>query len=151
MFISKTAPTTVVFRGNFPYPTHAQRESRKVPLITSAVFRYASFSWSRGHFFVRAARAGDLMCVRARCTRTHHCISLGPQGPKLKIFKKRKKHPQVFTQGTSVPNFSRIEPFLGSLGCPKVLGHTYRQTDRQTDRQTLSDSSSTENEIMKIY
>ena len=52
----------------------------------------------------------------------------------------KKKHPQIFTQATSVQNFSQIEPFLKPPACPKVL----RQTDRYTDRQTLSDSSSTE-------
>jgi len=47
-----------------------------------------------------------------------------------------KKDPQVFIQGTSVPNFSHIQPFLGSVGCPKVF--------RQTDTQTYIYSSSTE-------
>jgi len=52
----------------------------------------------------------------------------------MKIKKKKKKHPQVFTRGTSVPNFSQIQPILGSAGCPKVFGQTDRRTDRQTDR-----------------
>ena len=30
------------------------------------------------------------------------------QGPKIKIFKKLKKHPQVITQETSIPNFRNI-------------------------------------------
>ena len=53
-----------------------------------------------------------------------------------------KKHPEIFTQETSVPNFSQNGPFLKPPGCPKVLGHT--RHDRQTDTQTLTDSSSTE-------
>ena len=48
-----------------------------------------------------------------------------PQAPKIKVFEKWKKSPQIFTQGTSVPNFSQIEPFLKPPGCPnKVLGQT---------------------------
>ena len=59
-------------------------------------------------------------------------------GPKNENFQKWKKHPQIFTQGTSVSNFSQIQPFLGSPGCPKVFGntHTDRHTDRQTDRHS---------------
>ena len=40
---------------------------------------------------------------------------------KIKIFKKWKKHPQVFTQGRSVQNFSQIRPFLKSPGCSNVF------------------------------
>jgi len=43
-----------------------------------------------------------------------------------------KKHPQVFTQGTSVPNFNQIQPFLGSIDWPKVFGRTDGRTDRQS-------------------
>jgi len=32
----------------------------------------------------------------------------------MKIFKNEK----IFTQGTSAPNFSQIQPFLGSPDCP---------------------------------
>ena len=60
------------------------------------------------------------------------------QSPKIKIFSKMKKIPQVFTQGTSVQNFSQIPPFLKSPG------------SGQTCIQTLSDSSSTEVEN-KMY
>ena len=51
-----------------------------------------------------------------------------------------KKTAQIFTQGTSVQNFSQIRPFLKSPGCPKVFG---------TDRQIFSGSSSTEAEKNK--
>ena len=44
-----------------------------------------------------------------------------------------------------MPNFSQIQQFLKSPACPKVLG----QTDRQIHRLTLSDSSSTEVEIIR--
>ena len=40
---------------------------------------------------------------------------------KIKILKNEKKHPQGFTQGASVQNFSKIEPFLKSPACPKVF------------------------------
>jgi len=50
----------------------------------------------------------------------------GPWGPKMKNFQKKKKQtnkktkkPRYNTQGTSVPEFSQIQPFLGSVGCPK--------------------------------
>ena len=49
---------------------------------------------------------------------------------KIKILKKWKKHPQGFTQGTSVQNFSQIGPFLKSPACPKVLRKTYKQIHR---------------------
>ena len=62
-----------------------------------------------------------------------------------------KNHPQIFIQGTSVPNFSQIEPFLKPPDCPKVLGQKDRQTDRQIHRQTLSDSSSTEVEKRLVH
>ena len=61
-----------------------------------------------------------------------------PQAPKIKIFEKWKKQPQIFTQGTSVQDFSQIRPFLKSPGCPKVFW------DKHTHRQKFSDSSSTE-------
>ena len=66
------------------------------------------------------------------------------QGPKMKFFRKGKKHPQVFTQGASVPNFSQIRPFLSSPGCLENF---------RTHRHTLSDSSSTEveNFYMLLY
>ena len=64
-------------------------------------------------------------------------------GPKNQIFQKMKKHPQIFIQGTSVQNFSKIGPFFKSLGGPKVFGHTHRET------QTFSDSCSTEVENIK--
>ena len=44
-----------------------------------------------------------------------------PQGPKMKIFKKMKKHPQVFTQRTSISNFKQIQSFLDSPGWPEGL------------------------------
>ena len=53
-----------------------------------------------------------------------------------------KKSPQIFTQGTSVQNFSQIQPFLNSLGCPIVFG---------THRQAFSDSSSTKVENFSIH
>ena len=37
-----------------------------------------------------------------------------PQAQKMKIFEKWKTHPQGFTQGESVQNFSQIRPFSGS-------------------------------------
>ena len=45
-----------------------------------------------------------------------------------------KKQPQVFTQGTSVPNFSQIRPFLKSPDCPKVLASFWRKTRPQAPK-----------------
>ena len=45
-----------------------------------------------------------------------------------------KKHPQIFTQGTSVQNFSQIRPFLKSPGCPKVLASFWRKTRPQAPK-----------------
>jgi len=58
----------------------------------------------------------------------------------MKIFKKKKKtkkkHPQIFTQGTSAPNFRLPQSFMCT----------------HTDRQTLSDSSSNEQfRVKKIW
>ena len=40
-----------------------------------------------------------------------------------------KKHTQVFAQGKRVKNFSQLQLFLKSPGCPKVSGQTDRHTD----------------------
>ena len=47
------------------------------------------------------------------------------QGPKIKIFKKLKKHPQVITQETSIPNFRTSDNFWDLQAAPKfsvILG-----------------------------
>ena len=63
-------------------------------------------------------------------------------GPKnLNFQKKRKTHPQGFTQSISVSNFKQIWPFLPSLEYPKTW-----YTDTQT--HTLSGSSSTKLRIV---
>jgi len=41
---------------------------------------------------------------------------------KMKKKERKKKQPQVFTQGTSVSNFSQMQPFLSYVGCSKVFG-----------------------------
>ena len=45
-----------------------------------------------------------------------------PQAPKMKILKKWKTQPKVFTQWASVQNFSQIGPFLKSPGCQPCFG-----------------------------
>ena len=57
---------------------------------------------------------------------------------------KNEKDTQIFTQGTSVQNFSQIRPFLKFPGCQQVL-----RTHTQTHTQTFSDSSS--NEVENRY
>ena len=42
-----------------------------------------------------------------------------------------KKTLQVFIQGTSVPNFSQIRPFLKSPGCTNVLASFWLKTRPQ--------------------
>ena len=49
------------------------------------------------------------------------CEKLVPRPQKSKFSKNEKKHPKIFTQGTSVPNFSQIQQFLKSPECRKVL------------------------------
>ena len=43
-----------------------------------------------------------------------------PKAPKTKIFKKMKKLAQIFTQETSVQNFSQISTFLKSPGSGQI-------------------------------
>ena len=48
-----------------------------------------------------------------------------PQAPKIKIFEKWKKHSQIFSQGTSVQNFSQSRQFLNFLWHTDKQIHTH--------------------------
>ena len=72
-------------------------------------------------------------------------INLFP-GLKIEFFEKNTPR---YSAKEQVQNFSQIQSFLKSVGCPKVFRHT--KTDRNTDTQIFSESSSTEVEKKESY
>ena len=99
-------------------------EIRKCPLKSFVCFKWPLKAESYASNIVeRAQRTGLNFSIFPSIWRPN-CSSyekLVPRPQKSKLWKNEKKHPQIFTQATSVPNFSQIEPFLKPPGCPKLF------------------------------